>query len=200
MSDGALRRPAAPQRAFEPDPKAVDAARVLRVSGVGVLLAAGGGTVWAGPASDEAVYRLCALEADGEPGPAAASLGSGEIVRCLAAAGGDGRRPGYPELLAAAGYAVATAVPVGSGAHGPGVLLLCQRRAVRLSAQRERLAGVLAALLVDTAVRGQAMRRLQATIESLGATMRRIDQEVADRGDGADGEDRAGSSGTERVR
>jgi hypothetical protein len=171
------RRPPGPRA----DAHAVEVARVLGVCGAGVLLARDGVPDSVALASDESVYRLCALEADGVPGPAAASLNSGEIVR-LALGQQDGRWPAYADALRACGCAGVIAVPVGDGGEHPGVMLLRQRRPVRLSAERLRLAGILATLLIETAVRGQAMRHLQAAIDSLGATMRRIDEEAPDRG------------------
>ncbi|MBR7825078.1 hypothetical protein KDK95_02080 [Actinospica sp. MGRD01-02] len=153
---------------------------MLGVDGVGVLLAHDGALDSVALASDESVYGLCALEAGGAPGPAAVSLDSGEIVR-FALGQHDKRWPAYADALRASGGAGVIAIPADDGEH-PGAMLLCQRRAVRLSAERLRLAGILATLLIETAVRGQAMRHLQAAIDSLGATMRRIDEEAPDDG------------------
>jgi hypothetical protein len=169
---------------FQPDARAVTAARLLRVAGAGVLLTGSGMPDSVALASDAAVHRLCTLEADGVPGPAAASLGNGDSLHYVGPDGDGAPESAYAEALHSAGFAAAIAIPVGHGSRVPGVLLLCQKRAIRLTPRQSQLAQILATILVETAVRGQAMRRLQAAIDSVGTALRRIDQEVLADADG----------------
>lgn len=187
MTISAMREAKVKRLAPEPheDSRVIRAARLLEVAGAGVLLAGDGTLNSVALTSDESVYRLCALEVAGLPGPAAASLKTGENAYCPGR-GADGTHwPDFAKALKAAGYARSTAIPVSSDDHPLGVLLLCQQRAVDLSPQRSQLAQILATILVETAVRGQAMRRLQGVIDSIGLAMRRLDEQVQQDHDGA---------------